>query len=114
MIGYINKLGQLSFIMNHELSVDLVLQSLPKRFSQFIMNYHMNKLDNTLPELFNILKTIERAFKKEKDHVLLIQFSSMSKKKNKKNKGSISKAKKATRGIKRYKCICDHYSNDVH
>jgi hypothetical protein len=29
IIGYINKLGQLGFIMDHELSVDLVLQSLP-------------------------------------------------------------------------------------
>lgn len=38
----------------------------------------------------------------------------MSKKKNKKNKCSISKAKKAARGIKRYKCICHHCSKDDH
>ena len=28
MIGYIKKLGQLSFVMDHKLNVDLVLQSL--------------------------------------------------------------------------------------
>jgi hypothetical protein len=54
MIGYIKKLGQLGFVMDHELSVDLVLQSLSQNFLQFIMNYHMNKLDSTL---LNMLKT---------------------------------------------------------
>jgi hypothetical protein len=29
IIGYIEKLGQLGFVMDHELNVDLVLQSLP-------------------------------------------------------------------------------------
>ena len=29
MIGYIEKLGQLGFVMDHELNVNLVLQSLP-------------------------------------------------------------------------------------
>jgi hypothetical protein len=32
MIGYIEKLGQLGFFMDHELSVDLVFQSPPKLF----------------------------------------------------------------------------------
>jgi|UPI0001D44D62 hypothetical protein len=66
MIGYIKKLNQLGFVMDHELNVDLVLQSLPQKFSQFIMNYHINKLDSTLPELFNILNIAKRALKKEK------------------------------------------------
>jgi len=66
IIGYIEKLGQLGFVMDHELSVDLVLQSLFQSFSQFIMNYHMNKLDSTLPKLFSMFKTAKRAFKKDK------------------------------------------------
>ena len=49
MNGYIEKLEQLGFVMDRKLSVELVLQSLPQKFSQFIMNYHMNKLDSTLP-----------------------------------------------------------------
>jgi hypothetical protein len=34
------------------------------------MNYNMNKLDNIFPELLNMLKTAEGAFKKEKCPVL--------------------------------------------
>jgi hypothetical protein len=32
MIGYFRKLGQLDFIMDHELSVNFDLQSLPQSF----------------------------------------------------------------------------------
>jgi len=48
MIGYIEKLSQLGFVTDLVLNVDLVLQSLPQSFSQFVMNYHLNKLDSTL------------------------------------------------------------------
>jgi hypothetical protein len=65
MNGYIEKLEQLGFVMDRKLSVELVLQSLPQNVLQSIMNYHMNKLDNTLPELFNMLKTAEEALIKE-------------------------------------------------
>jgi hypothetical protein len=41
-----------------------------------------------------MLKTAERAFKKEKGLVLLIQSFRTSKKKDKKNKSLVSKAKK--------------------
>ena len=96
MNGYIEELGQLGFAMDHELSVDLVLQLLPQRFSQFIMNYHMNKLDSTLLELLNMLKTTKRAFKKEKCLVLLLHYSRICNKKDEKNKGVVSKANKPT------------------
>ncbi|XP_073104801.1 uncharacterized protein [Elaeis guineensis] len=33
----------------------LILQSLPDSYGQFIMNYYMNKIDATLPELLNML-----------------------------------------------------------
>ena len=72
MIGYIEKLSQLGFVTDLVLNVDLVLQSLPQRFLQYIMKYHMNKLDNTLLELLKMLKTIERALKKKKSLVLLV------------------------------------------
>jgi hypothetical protein len=38
--GYIEKLGQLSFVMDHELCVDLVLQSLPQSF--FAIHYELS------------------------------------------------------------------------
>ena len=66
MINLIEKLARLSFLMDHELSVDLVLQSLPPSFSQFVLNYNMNKLEASLPELSNMLQSVEPNLKKEK------------------------------------------------
>ena len=37
MIGHIEKLANLGFIVDHEICQDLILQSLPKEFSNFIM-----------------------------------------------------------------------------
>jgi len=54
------------------------------------MNYPINKLDSTLPELLNMLKTVEKGLKKEKGLVLLVWSSRISKKKKKKNKGVVS------------------------
>ena len=51
VINLITRLGQLNFMMDGELNQDLILQSLSESFSQFIMNYHMNKLNTSLPEL---------------------------------------------------------------
>jgi hypothetical protein len=70
MIGYIEKLGELDFVIDRELGVELVLLSLPQNFSQFIINYHMNKLDSILLELFNILKTVEGPLRKKKTQFL--------------------------------------------
>jgi hypothetical protein len=102
MIGYIKKLDQLGFVMDHELSVDLVLHSLPKNFLQFIMNYHMNKLDNIL---FNMLKNAKGILKKKKSQVLLVQSSKMFKKKDKKNKGVVSKGNKPNEASRKIRAL---------
>jgi len=102
MIGYIKKLDQLGFVMDHELSVDLVLHSLPKNFLQFIMNYHMNKLDNIL---FNMLKTAKGILKKKKSQVLLVQSSKMFKKKDRKNKGVVSKGNKPNGALRKTRAL---------
>ncbi|KAJ8769201.1 hypothetical protein K2173_000976 [Erythroxylum novogranatense] len=97
MIGYIEKLGQLGYDLNLELSIDLVLQSLTSRFSQFIMNFHMNKKEMSLAELLNMLKTAEGCLKKESSSVLVVGSSSSSK-----NKGKISKKKNKNKNQKAY------------
>jgi hypothetical protein len=102
MIGYIKKLDQLGFVIDHELSVDLVLHSLPKNFLQFIMNYHMNKLDSTL---FNMLKTAKGILKKKKSQDLLVQSSKMFKKKDKKNKGVVSKGNKPNEASRKIRAL---------
>ena len=55
-----------------ELNQDLILQSLPESFSQFVMNYHMNKLNHSLPKMLNMLKIAESHSKGDKAHLLLI------------------------------------------
>ena len=46
--------------------MNLMLQSRPDSFSQFIMNFNINKLEVTLPELLNMLMEVESTIKKEK------------------------------------------------
>ena len=72
VIDLITRLGQLGFVMDGELNQDLILQSLLDSFSQFVLNYHMNKLNTSLPELLNMLKTAESHIKKEKAPLLLV------------------------------------------
>ena len=62
--------------MDGELSQDLILQSLLNSFSQFVVNFHMNKLDISLSDMLNMLKTVESHFPTKKDQVLLIGESS--------------------------------------
>ena len=56
MIGHIEKLANLGFIMDHEICHDLILQSLPKDFSNFIMQFHPSNKETTLAELHNLIK----------------------------------------------------------
>ena len=72
MIEWIKKLATLRFMMDHDLCVDLILQSLPKSYSQFVMNYNMNKIEGTLENLLNMLKRTESTMKKDKGHVILV------------------------------------------
>ena len=72
MINLIKKLVCLGFIMDHELSIDLVLQSLPQSYLQFVLNFNMNKLETTLPELANMLTCAEPNLKKDKGHVMVV------------------------------------------
>ena len=99
MNGYIERLGALGFVMDHELSVDLILQSLPDSYAQFVLNYQMNNLSSTIPELINMLKTAEDSIKKNHKAVMLVHSSKPSKKKgkNKKSKQPV----KAQGGVKK-------------
>ncbi|GAV67577.1 zf-CCHC domain-containing protein/UBN2_2 domain-containing protein, partial [Cephalotus follicularis] len=77
MIDMIEQLAQLGFVMDHDLYVDLILTSLPKSFSQFLVNFHMNKIDVTLSELIAMLRMTEAYFVsgKSKTHSLLLPSS---------------------------------------
>ncbi|KAK8619728.1 hypothetical protein V6N13_136008 [Hibiscus sabdariffa] len=64
MMGYIQTLEKLGFALNDELAIDVVLQSLPDSFSQFILNFNMNEIQKTLPQLLGMLRTAEGNMKK--------------------------------------------------
>ncbi|KAK9042849.1 hypothetical protein V6N11_071204 [Hibiscus sabdariffa] len=64
MMGYIQTLEKLGFALNDELAIDVVLQSLPDSFSQFILNFNMNEIEKTLPQLLGMLRTAEGNIKK--------------------------------------------------
>ena len=70
MNGFIERLSQLSYGMDHELSIALILATLPYSFSQFVLNYRMNNIRSTIPELVNLLKTIEPSLRKYEKHVI--------------------------------------------
>ncbi|GAV64069.1 zf-CCHC domain-containing protein, partial [Cephalotus follicularis] len=81
----------LGFVMDHDLHVDLILTSLPKSFSQFLVNFHMNKIEVTLSELIAMLRTVEADFDsgRSKTHSLLLPSS-----KSAQGKGSTSSSSK--------------------
>ncbi|KAG8486267.1 hypothetical protein CXB51_019631 [Gossypium anomalum] len=57
MIGYIESLSKLGLSLGQELATDVILQSLPDSYSQFVLNFNMNEIDKTLPQLLSMLRT---------------------------------------------------------
>ncbi|KAK8590369.1 hypothetical protein V6N13_057262 [Hibiscus sabdariffa] len=64
MMGYIQTLEKLGFALNDELAIDVVLQSLPDSFNQFVLNFNMNEINKTLPQLLGMLRTAEGNMKR--------------------------------------------------
>ena len=93
MHGYIVRLDQLGFGMDNELSIDLILDGLPDSFAQFVLNYRINDKETTIPELINLLKTVEPTLMKEGKTVMLMYSSSSKKGSKKKKKRKITKKK---------------------
>lgn len=67
MLSYTNELETWAAKIDGETKIDAILSSLPKSFSPFILNFHMNKLDVTSSELLNIMQAAEDLVKKEKN-----------------------------------------------
>src|SRR4051812_10280382 len=65
MSGYHNNLTQLGVNLPDDSVIDRVLQSLPPSYKGFMMNYNMQGMEKTIPELFAMLKAAEVEIKKE-------------------------------------------------
>ncbi|KAK2382606.1 hypothetical protein QL285_070128 [Trifolium repens] len=108
MIGYVENLERLGLALEQELAIDLILQSLPESFNQFVMNFIMNDMDKTLPQLSAMLRTAEKNMSKGKGKAILLvnsgKFKTKNKKPNKwmgKGKGKeVAKPKPATHALK--------------
>ena len=100
MKGYTNHLERLGFPMSQELATDLILNSLPESYDQFVMNYNMNNMEKSISELHGMLKTAEQSIKKKPSTLLMVQKGKCMKKKGKgkwKGNGSGGKTKESNK-----------------
>jgi len=65
MYGYHNHLTQLRVNLPDDSFIDRILQSPPPSYKSFVMNYNVQGMDKTIPELFAMLKAAEVEIKKE-------------------------------------------------
>ena len=82
MSGYNNHLIQLGVNLPDDSVIDRILQSLPPSYKSFVMNYSMQGMDKTIPDLFAMLKAAEVEIKKE-HQVLMVNKTTSFKKKGK-------------------------------
>ena len=85
MMSYAEQLERLGAPLPREHTVNVVLNSLPHTFSNFVTYYHMSGMEKTLCELHGLLRSAEVDIKKAgPSNVLTV---SESRKKVKKGKG---------------------------
>ena len=89
-LGYHNHLTQLGVNLPIDSVIDRVLQSVPPSYKSFVMNYNMQGVNPTIPELFAMLKAAEVEIKKE-HQVLMVNKTTSFKKKGKGKKGNFKK-----------------------
>src|SRR5215216_6662644 len=90
MSGYYNHLTQLGVDLPVDCVIERVLQSLPPSYKGFMMNYNMQGMDKTIPEVFAMLKVAEVETNKE-HQVLMVNKTTSFKKKGKGKKGNFKK-----------------------
>ena len=90
MSGLHNRMTQLGVNLPDDSVIDRVLQSLPPSYKSFMMNYNMQGMDKTIPELFAMLKAAEVEIKKE-HQVFMVNKTTSFKKKGKGKKGNLKK-----------------------
>ena len=85
MIDLIEQLEKLECKIGKKLSQDLILQSLPNSFSQFIVNFNMNKMNCDLHEMLNMLIDYQNQISSEVKAGTIMVVGNSSKRKSKKN-----------------------------
>src|SRR3954469_24962794 len=85
MSGLHNRLTQLEVNLPDEAVIDRILQSLPPSYQSFVMNYNMQGMEKTIPELYSMLKSAEVEIKKEHQVLMVNKTTKFKKGKGKNN-----------------------------
>ena len=64
MSGLHNRLSKLGVNLPDDSVIDRILQSLPPSYKSFVMNYNMQGMEKSIPELYSTLKSAEVEIKK--------------------------------------------------
>src|SRR3954466_10283713 len=94
MSRYCNHLIQLGVNLPDDSIIDRILQSLPPSYKGFVMNYNMQGMDKTIPELFEMLKAAEVEINREHQVLMVNKTTSFKKKGKGKKKGNFKKNSK--------------------
>ena len=73
MKSHIVRLEKLGSPLSQQLATDVILQSLPSSFDQFVLNFNMNNMERIIPELHGMLKNAEQNLKGTTADVLMVQ-----------------------------------------
>ena len=84
---YYNHLNQVGVNLPDKIVIDRVLKSLSPSYLNFVMNYNMQGMTKTIPELFVMLKSTKVEIKKE-HQVLMIDKTNSFKQRAKGKKGN--------------------------
>jgi hypothetical protein len=88
MMGYIDTLNKLGCEIKDDLATDVILQLLLTSYELFIMNFHMNDMEEIMIELHGMLKIAVVSIKKNPNHVMMVQ-----KEKKKRKRWTLPKGK---------------------
>ena len=80
-----NRLSQLGVNLPDNTVIDRILQSLPPSYKSFVMNFNMQGMEKTIPEVYSMLKSAEVEIKKEHQVLMVNKTTSFKKGKGKKN-----------------------------
>nr|GEU32591.1 hypothetical protein [Tanacetum cinerariifolium] len=92
MKSYLDTLERLGYVMSNELGVSLILNSINKKYDQFVQNYNMHSMRKTLAELHVMLKLHEKGIPKKAKTLVVLAI----------REGKIQKDKKKQQGAKGY------------
>ncbi|GJS67257.1 retrotransposon protein, putative, ty1-copia subclass [Tanacetum coccineum] len=82
MKAYLHQMERLGYPMPLVLRVNLILTSPSKDYDQFVQNYNMHGMGNTIPELHTMLKLAEKSIPKKAPAVLAIRQGKIQKPKS--------------------------------